>query len=231
MIKLSKTDWMDWLSKPEWSIAEAASLSVGVNPINVMVITEERTEFQINFGDGLDKPLVKAIQSKLQLSSHAKDLGKSVEERIQSRAAKLVGLKQYKKTGVERDLAGIAGSPSDLIVEMKYEEWELPAALKQFKPEEVIVMQPVSYPLKQSTADMTKAEKIKAKVRAKFEREGIPNALSVTELTVYINKSRSQIMQLRSEGRFPEPMPALGGEGNEKLFFERQVIDDWLNGK
>jgi hypothetical protein len=231
MIKLSKTDWMDWLSKPEWSAAEAAALSLGVNPMNVMVITEEKIEHHITFGDGLDNPEAKYIQSKLQLSNHAKGLGKSLEQKIQVRAAKLLGLKQYKSSGIERDLAQVAGSPSELIAEMKYEEWDLPSEMKQFRPEEVVITKPVSYAAKDSLESMKKTDKTRAKVRAKFEREGIPSALSVTELTVYINMSRSQIMKLRSEGVFPEPMPGLGGEGNEKLFFDRAVIDTWLNGQ
>lgn len=232
MIKLAKTDWMEWLGRAEWSVAEAAALSLGINPMNVMVVTEERLAFpDITFGDGFDAPSQKSIQSKLHLSSHARELGKLLEEKIQIRAAKLAGLQSYKASGIDRDLAGIAGSPADLIREMKYEEWDLPSELKQFKLEDVVITQPVSYPTKQSMQDMTKTERIKAKVKAKFEREGIPNALSITELTVYINMSRSQIMKLRSERSFPEPMPGLGGDGNEKLFFERQVIDDWLNDK
>ena len=224
MIKLNKTDWLDWLGRSEWTVAEAAALSLGLAPENVTTCTDTKTIYPpIMWGNELDALPTIEKSYRIELSPSAREFGRKLEVKLQTTAQRL--------GGIGHSFSAVAGSPTNIIAKMKYEEWPMPPEMKAFKASEGLTRDAVKASSlkveKPKSKDAVRKLNAQARLNNAYISGNIPAILSLTEIAAYVGLSRTYLNTCITARTFPAPSVDKGG--NTKKLYKTSDIDAWLN--
>jgi len=205
MTKLTSENWKIWLAQSQWTVAEAASLSLGIPPALVEVTkTDYLNNGGFSFGD--DDTSYHSVY-QINLVGLGRVEGRSVELKLRTRAAILAGVMSNIKIpprGIDIDMAQPAGTPEKYIIQMRFLEWELPKPLQDWTLSERVGQALLQKPEEPIVPKMSASAKKKAKVLERFAALGLPARFSLTEIEACYDVHRSTIEVWILEDNFPK---------------------------